>query len=264
MEQVTDIVSMDDALVKENVTEKVLEEIQKFKELEISGLDDKEGYEAVHKAQMFCRKLRTTTEKVCKAGREEAVAVQKRWIEKEKSIVVRIRDVEDLLAARKNKIDEEKKRIAEEAERLERERQEAELRAERERQEAERRAELEREQEALRAEREALEQQKRELAEAQRLVAEANAKAEQEAKVKEEKAKLRAEKKKVDAFAQEMAGILMWAAVVRDLVGEGKPEVSSELGVSMVENIRHGVTVALDNEVERFNRLLKEHGHGTT
>lgn len=96
------------ALVKENVTEKILKQIKDdFLPLKINGIDDKEGYKKVHEARMTCVKLRTTTEKICKKGREEAVKVQKEWLAKEKEVIAQITPVEEHLKKQEAAIDAE-------------------------------------------------------------------------------------------------------------------------------------------------------------
>lgn len=108
-----------EALLKENITEAVLRQIETdFTGLIIAGIDDKQGYEKVRRARLTCVKLRTTTVKICKAGREDAKRIVDAWLAEEKRVVARIAAVEAPLIA-------EEKRIDDEVERLRREAQEA-------------------------------------------------------------------------------------------------------------------------------------------
>jgi hypothetical protein len=103
-------------LAKANVTEAVIAQIKTFKELQIADIHDKEGYETVHKARMLCKKTRVLTTNTCKAGREEAIRVQKQWISVEKNITAQIEEVENDLEAKLKVIDDEKEKIKQERE----------------------------------------------------------------------------------------------------------------------------------------------------
>jgi hypothetical protein len=106
-------------LAKQNVTEMVIADLKKkYLPLKINGIDDKEGYKAVHDARIVCRDHRTLTEKICKKGREDAVKIQKEWIAKEKEVVAQISEVEQHLKKQEDAIDAEKEAIAIRAERL--------------------------------------------------------------------------------------------------------------------------------------------------
>lgn len=111
-------------LVKQNITDQVLVEMkQNFMILKIGGIDDKEGYKKVDEARKLCKNTRVLTTKICKKGREAAVAEQKAWISKEKEITDQISEVEEYLEGQVKVIDEEKAKIkaqkeAEEQERL--------------------------------------------------------------------------------------------------------------------------------------------------
>lgn len=106
-------------LVKANVTEVMLQKIKKdYLPLKINGIADADGYKQVHDARMTCVKLRTTTEKICKKGREEAVRIQKEWLAKEKEVVNQIQEVELHLKKQEDAIDAEKEAIKIRQERL--------------------------------------------------------------------------------------------------------------------------------------------------
>lgn len=119
MEEKTKILPADSItsqLVKQNITEQALAEMETFLELEIRDIHDKEGYEAVDKARKICKNTRVLTTKICKAGREEAIKVQKQWIGTEKDITGRIDKVETALEAKLKVIDDQKKALKEERE----------------------------------------------------------------------------------------------------------------------------------------------------
>jgi hypothetical protein len=106
-------------LVKANVTDAVIQKLRtEFLPLKINGIDDKEGYEKVHKARIQCRDVRVLTEKICKKGREDAVKIQKEWITKEKEVVAKVSEVEGHLKKQEDAIDAEKEAIKIKQERL--------------------------------------------------------------------------------------------------------------------------------------------------
>src|ERR1700739_2536063 len=96
---------IDAGLQKQGVTEEALAKMEaEYSVLTISGIDDKEGYKRVNEARIACKNTRVLTEKFCKAGREDAVKIQKAWIEKEKAIIGRISKTENYLAAQQKAI----------------------------------------------------------------------------------------------------------------------------------------------------------------
>lgn len=85
-------------LVKANVTETIIADLKnRYLPLKINGIEDKETYLLVKEARKECKSLRIMAEKICKKGREEAVAIQKAWVTKEKDVAGRIGEVEDHL-----------------------------------------------------------------------------------------------------------------------------------------------------------------------
>lgn len=107
---------IEQALVKANLTEAVINELKTFKALTINGLDDKAGLEKVHAARIRCKNTRVLAVKICKKGREDAIAEQRRWITKQDEIVAQIEDVENHLFDEENKITIEQERIKREKE----------------------------------------------------------------------------------------------------------------------------------------------------
>lgn len=100
-------------LVQANVTDMVLTELkEKYGNLKLKALDDKESYLELKAAAKVCAKVRTLAVKICKDGREEAVKAQKEWIKKEKEVVGKVAEVEDALDAEVALYDAEVERIA--------------------------------------------------------------------------------------------------------------------------------------------------------
>lgn len=89
---------MNHELVKANVTDAVIATLRdRYMPLKIAGLDDKETYLQVKEGRKECKALRVMAKKICTNGREEATAVQKAWIAKEKEVTGRIAEIEDYL-----------------------------------------------------------------------------------------------------------------------------------------------------------------------
>lgn len=89
---------MTQELVKANITEAIIAELRKtYLPLKIAGIEDKETYLLVKEGRKKCKTLRVEAKKICTNGREEAVAISKKWIAKEKDVTSRIGEVEDYL-----------------------------------------------------------------------------------------------------------------------------------------------------------------------
>lgn len=100
-------------LVQNNVTDQVLAALKKkYGGMQLKSLQDKESYLEIKDAAKECAKVRTLTVKLCKEGRERAVAEQKEWIKKEKEIVGKVSEVESVLDAEISKFDAEVDRLA--------------------------------------------------------------------------------------------------------------------------------------------------------
>ncbi len=78
-----------------------------YKQLDISGVEDKKGYEEVKNALKHLQTTRTQITKTGKAMRQEALAFQKKVIAVEKELLEVITPTEDLLNEKKNAIDEQ-------------------------------------------------------------------------------------------------------------------------------------------------------------
>lgn len=81
-----------------------------YQTLTIQGIDDKEGYERVHKARMVLRDTRTNLQKTGKMLRADALKFQKAVIEKEKELIALIEPTENKLEKIQDEIDEQKER----------------------------------------------------------------------------------------------------------------------------------------------------------
>ena len=93
------------ALRKENVVESELKAIERYRGLTIAGVDDVQGIKLVSDARKYCKKLRTTAERICKEGREGAIKEQKLWLTVEKYVVGRVSVVEKELVMEEERIE---------------------------------------------------------------------------------------------------------------------------------------------------------------
>lgn len=110
-----DLSIIDQTLNQQNITEETINAMkEEFMALSVKGIDDKEGYKTVDEKRKFAKKVRILAETLCKQGRADAIAIQKAWINKEKDVVSRIKEIEDYLGEQLKIVDEEKARIKEE------------------------------------------------------------------------------------------------------------------------------------------------------
>jgi hypothetical protein len=106
---------METKLVQNNVTDRVLGELkEKYGNLRLAAIDDKESYLEIKAAARDCAKVRNLAVRVCKEGRDEAVKIQKQWVAKEKEVVGKVAEVEDPLDAEIARFDAEVERKANE------------------------------------------------------------------------------------------------------------------------------------------------------
>jgi len=85
-------------LIKHNVTEAIISKLREdYLPLKIAGIEDKETYLLVKDARKKCKEIRVLAKKICVEGREDAVAIQKAWVAKEKEVTSKIGEVEDYL-----------------------------------------------------------------------------------------------------------------------------------------------------------------------
>jgi hypothetical protein len=110
-----DVMSMD--LVKFDVTEAEISELRsKYMVLTIQGLDDKPGFDAVHRARIDIKTRRVFIEKKGKDFRAKAVAFQKAVLTEEHRLIGLLSPIEDHLSDEESRIEEERARIKAEAE----------------------------------------------------------------------------------------------------------------------------------------------------
>lgn len=110
---------IENALVKQNVTDTILSELKEFKKLKLASIDDKEGYLDIKEKRKKACKLRLLAVEICKKGREDAIKTQKAWKAKEDEIVEIIKDVESHLSKEEDIYEAEKERIKQEKIRIE-------------------------------------------------------------------------------------------------------------------------------------------------
>ena len=85
-------------LVKANVTEAVIASLrEKYMGLKIADTNDKETYLIVKEGRKECKSIRVIASKICKKLREDAVAIQKASVAKEKYVTGSISEIEDAL-----------------------------------------------------------------------------------------------------------------------------------------------------------------------
>jgi hypothetical protein len=102
-------------LVQNNVTEQVIAALRdKYGNLRLPNLEDKETYLEIKTAAKDCAKVRNLAVKVCKEGREDALKVQKLWIAKEKEVIGKVAEIEGPLDAEIERFDAEIERKANE------------------------------------------------------------------------------------------------------------------------------------------------------
>lgn len=99
------------ALVKANVTDAVIASLkEKYGGMKLKSLEDKESYLDIKEARKEVRKIGILTEKLCKKGREDAIAIQKKWLAKEREILGKIDEVETPLNKEIERFDNEVER----------------------------------------------------------------------------------------------------------------------------------------------------------
>ena len=103
---------IENSLVKNNVTDKVINALKKqYGGMKLKALDDKKGYLEIKEARNAVRKVGILAEKCCKLGREDAVKIQKLWLAKEKEVLDKIGEVQNPLDAEMKKFEDEKERL---------------------------------------------------------------------------------------------------------------------------------------------------------
>ena len=109
-------VQIDNTLQKHNVTAAVIAGLkEKYGGMKLAALDDKESFLEIKQARKEVRQWGILCERITKKGREDAVAIQRKWLEKEKSVLAQIAEVQDPLDAEIKKYEDEQERIANEA-----------------------------------------------------------------------------------------------------------------------------------------------------
>ena len=99
------------ALVKGNVTDAIIAQLKsKYGGLKLKSIDDKESYLDIKESRKIVRKVGIAAERICEAGRSEALSIQRLWLSTEKSVSAKIAEVLDPLDAEIKKFEDEEKR----------------------------------------------------------------------------------------------------------------------------------------------------------
>jgi IgA-specific serine endopeptidase len=107
---------IDNTLQKHNVTASVIAGLkEKYGGMKLAALDDKESFLEIKQARKEVRQWGILCERITKKGREDAVAIQRKWLEKEKSVLAQIAEVQDPLDAEIKKYEDEVQRKETEA-----------------------------------------------------------------------------------------------------------------------------------------------------
>lgn len=115
--------TINQSLVKANITDAVISKLKdQYGGMKLSSVDNKQEYLEIVQAKKEVRKIGILVEKITKSGREDAIAIQKKWLAKEKEILGKIAEVQDPLDAEIKKYEDEvARKEKEEQERKERE-----------------------------------------------------------------------------------------------------------------------------------------------
>ena len=212
----------------------IAELAEEYLTLQISGLDDTEGYAIVHRARMDVKGKRVAVEKVRKELKADALDYGRKVDAEAKRLTALLEPIETHLSEQERAIDDEKERIKNAA----RLKAEAEARAKAEAEEAARKAAQEAEDSRLRAEQERINEERRAMEEEKaRVAAEQKAtqdkidaerlaiEAEQKRLADIEAARLRAiEMEKAKAEAAEKARVETEARVAREAAAKDAAE----------------------------------------
>lgn len=113
---------IENTLVSHNVTDAVIASLKKkYDGLKLKDVNDKEGYLDIKEAKKEVRKWGILTEKLCKSGREDAIKIQRLWLNKEKEILGKISEIEDPLSDQMKLFEDEQERIENERKKIQEE-----------------------------------------------------------------------------------------------------------------------------------------------
>lgn len=103
---------IDKTLKKHNVTEALIAGLKdKYGGLKLRSVDNKEDFLSIKEARNDVRKYGILCEKICKAGRQSAIEIQKLWLSKEKEVLAKIDEVQNPLDAEIKKYEDEQARL---------------------------------------------------------------------------------------------------------------------------------------------------------
>lgn len=122
------VTEMELPVVKFSVQDAAIEQLRhEYMPLTIEGIEDKEGYQAVHEARMTIKKKRVSVEKTRKALKADAIAYGRKVDDEAKRLTAMLTPIEQHLQAEEDRVEGEKERIRQEAERKRREKLESRL-----------------------------------------------------------------------------------------------------------------------------------------
>ena len=103
---------IDRTLQKNNVTDAVIAQLkEKFGNVSLKDVGDKESFLEVKEARKTVRSVGIVVERLCKKGREDAIAIQRKWLSKEREILEKIAEVQDPLDADIKRFEDEQERL---------------------------------------------------------------------------------------------------------------------------------------------------------
>lgn len=102
---------IDKTLVKANITEKVLAELQeRHGNVRLKNIDDKESYLECKTASKEIRKVEILAEKICEHGRADAIKTQRLWLSKQKDLLEKTAKIKDPIDADIKRFEDEQER----------------------------------------------------------------------------------------------------------------------------------------------------------
>lgn len=101
-----------------DITAKVFAEVEKFRGMTLSSLEDKDGYKVISANRKFVKEMRVQATKACEAGREDFVRGQKEWVALEKELKAWFLAIEEPLEKQEKAYEAELKRKKDEEQRL--------------------------------------------------------------------------------------------------------------------------------------------------
>lgn len=103
------------SLQKENITDKVIASLkEKYGGLKLRDVEDKENYLEIVSSRKEVRKVGIIAERICEAGRADAIKIQRLWLAKQKEVLAKIAEVQDPLDAEIKKFEDHQESLEQE------------------------------------------------------------------------------------------------------------------------------------------------------